>query len=86
MSVRIIYTIIKIKNKFEIKKSNNIFLSFNIRNFEIPKYRSFHIWLFQMYPEFADVNDDVGSLTGTCSDLIIFLLARDFIIALYKSS
>ena len=38
----------KVKNKFKNKKSNNIFHSFNVRNFEIPKHRSFYIWLFQM--------------------------------------
>ena len=35
----------KIKNKFENKKN---FRYFNIRNFEIPKYRRFYIWSLQM--------------------------------------
>ena len=31
-----------------MEKSNNMTRYFYIRNFEIPKYRPFHIWSFQM--------------------------------------
>ena len=41
--------IVKIKNKFQNEKIEWFdFRYFHIRNFEIPKYRPFYIWSFQM--------------------------------------
>ena len=64
LGVQMIFT--KWKNKFV--KKNNIFRSFNIRNFEIWNYRSFYIWLFQILtPTPNQVDEQQEKYKDTCT-------------------
>ena len=64
----------KIKNKFKIKKNEKlIFSSFNIRNFEVSKYWSFCIWLFEGLTPTPLLHTEIPKLAASLAFLEITL-------------
>ena len=67
---------IKFFKNSKMKKSNLIFRSFNIRNFEIPEYRSFYITLFKMLTASLKFDASPTQFSDNVSLFKILLLNR----------